>query len=45
MAPEIDDDLEVEPPPPGPPTIDFRRGDEKRLALAGYLAMQRGLIL
>lgn len=43
MVPAVDDDLEVEAPPPGPPTQDYARGDLKRTELASYLARQRNL--
>lgn len=29
MRPEVDDDLVVKPPPPGPPYMDHARGDQK----------------
>jgi hypothetical protein len=43
MALEVNDDSEVEPPPPGPPTQDFERGDMKRMELVVFLARQRNL--
>jgi hypothetical protein len=43
MAPEVDDDLEVEPPLPGPPTQDFECGDLKRAELVAFLPRERNL--
>jgi hypothetical protein len=44
MAPEVDDDPQVEPPAPGPPTQDYDRADHKRTELASFLARQRNIV-
>jgi hypothetical protein len=38
MTPTVDDNTEVKPPPVGPPTHDYERGDMKQAELASFIA-------
>jgi hypothetical protein len=44
MALEVDDDPEISPPLPGPPTQDYEWGDLKRAELASFLARQQNIV-